>query len=99
MPLDTLIEQAFAPAAASVREGNIPGAVLGIVTADGERAVQWAGHAQIEPEREDISRETWFDLASLTKVIFTTTRILHLVEAGRIALDDPLVTVIPDLRQ
>ena len=46
-----------------------------------------------------VSRETWFDLASLTKVIFTTTRILRLVEAGTISLDDPLIKVIPDLRQ
>ena len=99
MPLTELIEQAFAPAAASVDAGSIPGAVLGVVTADGERAVQWAGAAQIEPTREDVSRETWFDLASLTKVIFTTTRILQLVEDGRIALDDPLVKAIPDLRQ
>ncbi|WP_262298824.1 serine hydrolase domain-containing protein [Microvirga sesbaniae] len=99
MALDTMIDRAFAPAAASVQNGSIPGAVLGLVTTGGERAVRWAGHAQIEPERESLSRETWFDLASLTKVIFTTTRILQLVEAGRIALDDPLVTVIPDLRQ
>lgn len=99
MALTDLIEQAFSPAAASIRDGNIPGAVLGIVSADGQRAVQWAGHAQIEPERELVSRETWFDLASLTKVIFTTTRILQLVEEGRIALDDPLVKAIPDLRQ
>jgi CubicO group peptidase (beta-lactamase class C family) len=61
--------------------------------------VQWAGAAQIEPTHEPVSRTTWFDLASLTKVIFTTTRILQLVEDGRIALDDPLVKVIPDLRQ
>ena len=99
MSLTALIDGAFAPAAASIRDGNIPGAVLGIVTADGERAVQWAGHAQIEPERETVSRETWFDLASLTKVIFTTTGILRLVEAGTISLDDPLIKVIPDLRQ
>ena len=93
------IEQAFAPAAASIEARHIPGAVLGVVTADGKRAVQWAGLAQIEPEREPVSRDTWFDLASLTKVIFTTTRILHLVEEGRIALDDPLIKAIPDLRQ
>ncbi len=99
MALKDLVEQAFAPAASSIRHGNIPCAVLGIVTADGERAVQWAGAAQIEPVHETVSRETWFDLASLTKVIFTTTRILQLVEEGRIALDDPLVKVIPDLRQ
>jgi CubicO group peptidase (beta-lactamase class C family) len=44
-------------------------------------------------------RDTVFDLASLTKVIFTTTAILRLVEAGRIALDQPLCELIPDLRQ
>ncbi len=99
MALTDLIDQAFAPAAASVAVGNIPGAVLGIVNANGERAVQWAGHSQIEPMRENVSRETWFDLASLTKVIFTTTRILQLIEEGRIALDDPLASIIPDLRQ
>jgi CubicO group peptidase (beta-lactamase class C family) len=47
----------------------------------------------------NVTREIWFDLASLTKVIFTTTRILRLVEQGRIGLDDPLVAVMPDLRQ
>lgn len=99
MMLSTLIEQAFEPAAAAIRSKAIPGAVLGIVTASGERAVHWAGAAQIEPQQHEVSRETWFDLASLTKVIFTTTRILQLVEEGRIALDDPLVKVIPDLRQ
>jgi CubicO group peptidase (beta-lactamase class C family) len=99
MSLTTIIEQAFGPAAASVNENLIPCAVLGVVTARGERAVRWAGCAQIEPEREEASRETWFDLASLTKVIFTTTGILKLVEAGRISLDDTLTTVIPDLRQ
>ncbi|RDI61799.1 serine hydrolase domain-containing protein [Microvirga subterranea] len=99
MPLTDLIEQAFAPATEALRGDNIPGAVLGIVTADGTRAVRWAGWAQIEPEREPISRDTVFDLASLTKVIFTTTTILRLVEQGRIGLDDPLTVAIPDLRQ
>ncbi|MFC4171012.1 serine hydrolase domain-containing protein [Microvirga sp. GCM10011540] len=99
MSLTHLIEQAFAPAAAAIGDGNIPGAALGLVTADGARAVHWQGAAQIEPERRPMARETVFDLASLTKVIFTTTRILHLVEQGRIGLDDPLTTAIPDLRQ
>jgi CubicO group peptidase (beta-lactamase class C family) len=43
--------------------------------------------------------DTWFDLASLTKVIFTTPRILALAEAGTIDLDAPLITVLPDFRQ
>ena len=99
MTLSNLVEGAFEPASAAIAEARIPGAVLGVVTAAGERAVISAGAAQIEPERESLSRETWFDLASLTKVIFTTTHILRLVEEGRIGLDDPLTKVIPDLRQ
>jgi CubicO group peptidase (beta-lactamase class C family) len=46
-----------------------------------------------------MTRDTWFDLASLTKVIFTTTAILRLVAAGRIGLDDRLTVAIADLRQ
>jgi CubicO group peptidase (beta-lactamase class C family) len=41
----------------------------------------------------------WFDLASLTKVLFTTARILDLVAEGRLSLDDALARHIPDLRQ
>jgi CubicO group peptidase (beta-lactamase class C family) len=44
-------------------------------------------------------RGTWFDLASLTKVLFTTPTILHLSTEGRVALDDKLTLAIPDLRQ
>jgi CubicO group peptidase (beta-lactamase class C family) len=99
MNAEAIAEQAFRPAAAAVTEGRIPGAVLGIVLASGERAVRHAGSAQIEPTREALFREIWFDLASLTKVIFTTTAILKLVETGRIALDDPLTKATPDLRQ
>ncbi|MCB8822545.1 serine hydrolase domain-containing protein [Microvirga rosea] len=99
MNLDVIVEQAFEPAAGSIARGSIPGAILGLITADGRRAVHWRGMAQIEPTQADLSRQTWFDLASLTKVIFTTTRILTFVDEGRISLDDPLVKVIPDLRQ
>jgi CubicO group peptidase (beta-lactamase class C family) len=93
------IDHAFRPARQAVEAGRIPGAVLGIVTAGGERTVAAAGLAQIEPTPEPIAAATWFDLASLTKVIFTTTAVLRLVEEGRIGLDDPLASAIPDLRQ
>ena len=82
MSPDAIVEEAFAPAQGAVGAARIPGAVLGVVTADGRRAVRHAGLAQREPSAEPLSRETWFDLASLTKVIFTTTRILTLVERG-----------------
>jgi CubicO group peptidase (beta-lactamase class C family) len=94
----TRADAAFAPVAAAVAAGRIPGAVFGLMER-GARNVRVAGFAQIEPTREPMRRETWFDLASLTKVVFTTTTILRLVEEGRIALDDPLTVAIPDLRQ
>jgi len=82
-----------------VEAGRIPAAVLGVVAADGDAEVRWTGHAALLPERELVARQTVFDLASLTKVLFTTTTVLRLVDEGRIALDDPLVKAIPDLRQ
>ncbi len=94
-----MMDQAWAPVAEAVASGRIPGAVLGVLHADGSREVRATGLAQREPEQVPMRRETWFDLASLTKVVFTTTAILGLVEEGRIALDDPLMVAIPDLRQ
>lgn len=94
-----MIDSAFAPAAQAVAEGRIPGATLGIVAADGRRWVQLAGMAALIPEPEPLTEAHWFDLASLTKVIATTTLILRLAERGRLDLDRPLTDAIPDLRQ
>jgi CubicO group peptidase (beta-lactamase class C family) len=94
-----MIDRAFAPAAAAVVRGSISGAALGIVCADGRREVRVAGMAALLPEPEGLTEEHWFDLASVSKVIATTTMILRLAEAGRIDLDRPLTDAIPDLRQ
>ncbi|MCR8724401.1 serine hydrolase domain-containing protein [Frigidibacter sp. ROC022] len=99
LSLTARAEAAFAPVRAAIVAGRIPGAVLGLVTAGGERAVLAEGRAQIVPVERPMTPETWFDLASLTKVLFTTPRILALAEAGRIDLDAPLTTALPDLRQ
>lgn len=96
--IDEIVADAIDPVARAVA-GQIPGAVLGIVTTAGDRAVRVLGQAQCEPTSVAMRRGTWFDLASLTKVLFTTPTILRLVADGRIALDDALVVAIPDLRQ
>ncbi|BAL80428.1 serine hydrolase domain-containing protein [Caldisericum exile] len=46
------------------------------------------GHT--EEEGEDITKATLFDLASLTKVVFTTPYILKLVEDGLLSINDPV---------
>lgn len=97
--IETVADQGSALAAAAVAEGRIPGATLGIVSADGQRAVRVAGMAALVPEPEALTEDHWFDLASVSKVIATTTMILTLAEQGRIDLDRPLTDAIPDLRQ
>lgn len=39
--------------------------------------------------------ETWFDIASITK-LFTTTVFLRCVSQGQVGLDDPLCAVVPE---
>ncbi|WP_406856260.1 serine hydrolase domain-containing protein [Alsobacter sp. KACC 23698] len=99
MNLDEIADRAFAPVRDAIAESRIPGAVFGVVDGSGAKALRWAGAAQVEPVREPMARDTIFDLASLTKVVFTTRRLLDFAAEGRIDLDAPLTTAIPDLRQ
>jgi CubicO group peptidase (beta-lactamase class C family) len=97
--IEDLVEQAFQPARAAVEEGRVPGAALGLVTADGRQALRVAGMAAVVPEPETLTERHWFDLASVSKVIATTTMVLTLAEQGRLDLDRPLTDAIPDLCQ
>lgn len=97
--LEAICARAFEPAEASVTAKRIPGATLGIVDREGRSAVRLMGHAAITPEPEALTRDHWFDLASVSKVIATTTIVLKLAEQGRLDLDRPLTDAIPDLRQ
>jgi CubicO group peptidase (beta-lactamase class C family) len=99
MSVDGILDRAFAPLQTAVAARRIPGGVLGIVDADGNRAIRSIGSAQLIPTQRAMTDDTWFDLASLTKVIFTTPRILALAEARTIDLDAPLISVLPDFRQ
>ncbi|WP_127754908.1 serine hydrolase domain-containing protein [Devosia sp. 1566] len=99
MSLEDVAERAFAPVRHAIEQGRIPGGVLGVVERDGSRATRAIGLAQLVPEQRPISEASWFDLASLTKVIFTTPRILALADAGTIDLDAPIISVLPDWRQ
>ena len=97
--LDAILDRAFAPLEAAVRAGRIPGGVLGLTDRDGVVAVRAAGLAQKVPIERGMTADTWFDLASLTKVVFTTPHILAQAAAGRIDLDAPLTALLPDFRQ
>lgn len=92
-------DRAFAPVETAVEAGRIPGGVLGIVERGRGRIARAVGSAQLVPSVRPMRVDTWFDLASLTKVIFTTPRILAFAEKGIVDLDAPLISLLPDLRQ
>src|SRR5580692_9673055 len=90
--VDSVIEQAIA-------DGNIPGAVL-VVGHDGAVVYRKAyGNRALEPQREPMRLDTVFDLASLTKVVATTTAVMQLVEQGKVRLNDPVAKYVPDFAQ
>lgn len=86
--LDRAVESA-------VMLGQCPGAVVWVEYAGAvhERAFGWRS---LEPDREAMTFDTIFDLASLTKVVATTPAVMQLVEAGLLELDRPVAWYWPE---
>jgi len=76
--------------------GHFPGAVLGSVTADGTRELIAVGRLALFPEPEPARIDAYYDLASLTKVLFTLREVLRAAEEGLLDLDDPLKRHLPE---
>jgi len=76
--------------------GTAPGAVLAI-SSQGARYLYGAGRLALDdPRRPD--GHTVYDLASLTKVVATTTLAFHAVSEGRLELDAPVQRYLPEFR-
>jgi uncharacterized protein YbbC (DUF1343 family)/CubicO group peptidase (beta-lactamase class C family) len=54
------------------------------------------GERALEPRREAMTEDTIFDVASLTKVICTTTAVMQLMERGEVRLNDPVAKYLPE---
>lgn len=75
-------------------EGAFPGAVL-LVAQEKEIVLHQAvGLRSVSPKQEPMTKETIFDLASLTKPLATTLAIMKLVDQGKIFLDQSLSEII-----
>jgi uncharacterized protein YbbC (DUF1343 family) len=80
----------------AVKEGLIPGAVL-VVGHSGQIIYRKAyGYRALVPEKEQMTLDTIFDVASLTKVVATTPSIMKLFQEGKIRLDDPVTKYLPE---
>lgn len=79
-----------------VRRGAFPGAALvvgrrdTILFAKGYGRLMWTLGAAVDPD------STLYDLASLTKVLATTTALMLLFERGRVRLDAPVAVYVPE---
>src|SRR6266566_3187362 len=82
----------------SIEKKELPGAVV-LVARHGR--VVWRkayGARAVEPQREAMTTNTIFDLASLTKILATAASIMILVERGEVRLGDPVVKFIPEMK-
>jgi CubicO group peptidase (beta-lactamase class C family) len=82
----------------AIEASEIPGAVvLARMPAGGELIEHCSvrGLAVVRPERLPMTRETLFDLASLTKPLATTTAVMLLAHDGALELDAPVAKYLP----
>src|SRR5690606_18433951 len=87
--IDRLVQEAL-------EAKKMPGCVV-TVGRHGRIVYQKAhGYRQVEPEREEMTLDTLFDLASLTKPIATSTSVMQLVEQGKVRLADPVSQYLPE---
>ena len=78
-----------------IGQKRLPGAV--VLVGVGDRIVyqKAIGNRSLVPSTEPMTLDTMFDVASLTKVVATTTSVMMLIEQGRLRLVDRVSTFIP----
>jgi uncharacterized protein YbbC (DUF1343 family)/CubicO group peptidase (beta-lactamase class C family) len=83
----------------AIHDREIPGAVL-LVGHNGLVVYRKAfGNRALEPRREPMTVDTIFDIASLTKVVATTTAVMQLVQKGEVRVNDPVAKYIPEFAE
>jgi uncharacterized protein YbbC (DUF1343 family)/CubicO group peptidase (beta-lactamase class C family) len=87
-----LVQQAVDQA---IADKKLPGAVVLVGRGDRVLYQKAFGKRALEPSVETMTLDTIFDMASLTKVIATTTSVMKLMEDGRIRMNDRVAAFIP----
>ena len=81
---------------AAIARHDLPGAVVLVGKGDAAIYRRAFGQRAVLPTPEPMTEDTIFDLASLTKVVATTTSVMQLVESGKLRLADPVARHIPE---
>lgn len=79
----------------AIAGGQTPGAVFHLE--HGNQSAHFAlGQRSVKPAKEPMTEDTIFDAASVTKVVATATSVMVLFDQGKIALDAPVRTYLPE---
>ena len=89
--LDTLLRSAML-------DGAFPGAAVAVGRGPALAKLDAYGYHTYD-ETKPVQTGTQYDLASLTKVVATTTAVMKLYEADSLALDAPVARYLPDFAQ
>ncbi len=88
--------RAFALIDGAIARSAFPGATLAVIL--NHRLVAWKGFGRFTYDAEStvVSPTTIYDIASVTKVVATTTMAMMLYERNRLELEAPVVSVLPE---
>lgn len=81
-----------------IRSGKIPGAVVLIGNQDKVLYRKAFGYRALVEDKLPMTVDTIFDIASITKVVATTTAVMQLVEKGKLRLEDPVAKYWPKFK-
>src|SRR5229473_5871953 len=93
---DKTFSSAFSVLMNAIAARAFPAASIAITRHDRVVALKSFGHLTYEADSPPVTSATLFDLASLTKVVATTTMAMILYERGLLELDAPTAAIIPE---
>lgn len=82
----------------AARRRVFPGSVAEVGDSEGPRWRYATGTLSYDPSSPPVTIDTIYDLASLTKVVSTTTLAMRAADGGRLGLDMPISALIGDWR-
>jgi len=91
---DEQFQRAFDVLRAGIDQRAFPGAAVAVTHQGKLIAHKGLGHFTYDAASRDVAAETIYDLASVTKVIATTTACMILYDRGLFKLDRPLVELL-----
>jgi len=94
---DLRFRQPFALVQQAIADKSFPGAALAVTWQGELRALRGFGQFTYDQGSAQVTAETIFDVASLTKAVATTTMAMLLYERGFLDLDSPVAAVLPEL--